>query len=428
VDEWEALNENKDIHTTSSTQTTSTTTWSTALTATFTSPFYHYNSSNDPSYNSYGSYNSYNYNDIAEYEDYESYDYNESSDYYNWYDYTSIYGGSDNYEWRDSDDWYEYYDLYEWDSDLSDWVVVSTTLDTPASPITTTILAETTSDLYTASYTLDSNAQCGISSSLLLEIPEDPGSALISFKDPPSGIQMIEVGNVIINGKDVSDPTLFPWMAALRTNSGFHYCGGAVISQWWVLTAAHCEFEKTASVVVTGTLARSNGAGETITRASAVFNHPKADLTPYGTWQYDLSLINLKTALMFSDYIQPICLPSHGQNYVGQACHLAGWGRTDSNPAEYTEELQQATMRVDSFCGAYQPLLDYDESFCAGFHQDNSGCNGDSGSPLVCRQEDSFVVAGITSWASGACHGEEPTVYANVAAHVNWIHQVMSDK
>jgi hypothetical protein len=215
---------------------------------------------------------------------YHLYDDN-SSDFSDYHSYGSIY---ESYEWddSDSDDWSSWYDLYEWDSDLSYWVVVSPTpsTDTPLASTTTTTTAlppqSTTSDFFTASFADESNnvAQCGISSALLLETPEDPGSALVAIKDPPTGIQMVEISNVIINGKDVTDPTLFPWMAALRTNSGFHYCGGAIISEWWILTAAHCEFEKESSVVVAGTLARSNGAGEIITRASAIYNHPKADV------------------------------------------------------------------------------------------------------------------------------------------------------
>ena len=269
---------------------TTTTTSTSSTTSTSTSPVYYYDSSNDPSYNYYASYfysDSDNYNDVAENIDYADYMYhlisNNSSDYSDYYSYGSIY---ESYEWddSDSDDWSSWYDLYEWDSDLSYWVVVSPTpsTDTPLASTKTTALPpqSTTSDFFTASFADESNndAQCGISSALLLETPEDPGSALVAIKDPPTGIQMVEISNVIINGKDVTDPTLFPWMAALRTNSGFHYCGGAIISEWWILTAAHCEFEKESSVVVAGTLARSNGAGEIITRASAIYNHPKADV------------------------------------------------------------------------------------------------------------------------------------------------------
>ena len=303
-------NDHTSTFTTTSTRIFSTTiTSTTSSTAdTSTSKVHYYHSSNDPTDNYYASYysDSDNYNDVAEHIEYvdymyQLYGYNSSTDYSHYSSYGSIYESyewddidewddsdvsDDSDQWYDSDDWSSFYDLYEWDSDLSYWVVVSPTPDTGMPPTSTTSTAtallpqSTASDFYTAFFAAesDNHAQCGISSSLLLETPEDPGSALVAIKDPPTGIQMVEISNVIINGKDVTDPTLFPWMAALRTNSGFHYCGGAIISEWWVLTAAHCEFEKESSVVVTGTLARSNAAGETRTRASAVYNHPKADV------------------------------------------------------------------------------------------------------------------------------------------------------
>lgn len=70
-------------------------------------------------------------------------------------------------------------------------------------------------------------------------------------------------------------------------------------------------------------------------------------------------------------------------------------------------------------------LVRLDEGFCAGFHEDNSGCNGDSGSPLVCEVDGRFVVAGVTSWASGDCHASEPTGFANVEAYLEWITEVI---
>ncbi|CAG5112563.1 Oidioi.mRNA.OKI2018_I69.chr2.g6762.t1.cds [Oikopleura dioica] len=443
---------------TTSTSTTSTSTTSTSTTTTSEDLSY-YDGYNYPSYNfenrvensnsftttstsSTTTSTTENYDDII-YDIYE---------YYNDPNYESYYRNADN-DW----DWYfdGYSDSYsDWYSDWysnshSDWYddwesnweyPTSTTISTTTGElegyddcdsiigteewydcIRPSEASTTTESPFVASFESNFNFhQCGISTSLLEQAAGESGGALVSIHDPPSGIEVIEIGNVIINGKDVEDPTMFPWMAALRTNSGFHFCGGAIIGARWILTAAHCQFDKDTSVVVTGTLERSNDGLKTVSEADAVFDHPQADTTPYGTWKHDITLIYLKTELVFSDFEQPVCLPNPYESFAGQACHLAGWAG-----------LQYATMRVDSYCGAYQSLLTYDESFCAGYHQDNSGCNGDSGSALVCRSDESsesFVVVGVTSWASGACHGEEPTGFANVAFHMDWIRQVISEK
>ena len=44
----------------------------------------------------------------------------------------------------------------------------------------------------------------------------------------------------IVGGED-ADPGQFPWTAALmRESKGWLFCGGAVISNQFILTAAHC--------------------------------------------------------------------------------------------------------------------------------------------------------------------------------------------
>ena len=84
------------------------------------------------------------------------------------------------------------------------------------------------------------------------------------------------------------------------------------------------------------------------------------------------------------------------------------------------------TCLVNEVCGEYEQLLD-ESSFCLGYNGHNSGCNGDSGSPLVCRGKEynQFVIVGVASWASMDCAPNAPTGFAEVSAVIPWIKSII---
>ena len=88
--------------------------------------------------------------------------------------------------------------------------------------------------------------------------------------------------------------------------------------------------------------------------------------------------------------------------------------------------LQTTIQIVNEYCGAYEGLLT-EAAFCYGYNGDNSGCNGDSGSPLVCMgKSGEFTIAGVASWASMNCAPNTPTGFAKVSEVIDWISATMS--
>jgi len=234
---------------------------------------------------------------------------------------------------------------------------------------------------------------------------------------------IVNATSVISGGFSVSQKGKYPWLVSIRSSSGFHFCGGALLNKQWVLTAAHCKVRRSDKCVF-ATLARKGNAGAIVRGVGDVKTHPQAATTMYNTWTYDFELVKLDEQLLYSDYVRPICLPA--QFIAGQSCMLAGWGRIKAQPAEYAESLQEAeiTTKQKNSCGSYTPLID-DSSFCAEGRA--SACNGDSGGPLVCEDSSGRAfVTGITSWASSSCKIGAPSGFGDVSAVRGWINQIIS--
>ena len=235
----------------------------------------------------------------------------------------------------------------------------------------------------------------------------------------------LDVISIITGGQSVLSAEKYPWLVSIRTQGGFHFCGGSLLNSRWILTAAHCGVGTTDQLVL-GTISRKRSSGDVVRSVLLTERHPKATQSRYSTWTYDFELVKMDSAVSFSNKIRPICVPQPSQTLVGKNCKVVGWGRVGSNPVEYHEQLQEAQLSVSANdqCGSYSVLLE-SSSLCVGFGGRASACNGDSGGPLICEDDKGrAIVAGVASWASSDCRIGQPSGYANVAIVHSWIDQV----
>ncbi|EPY85068.1 chymotrypsinogen B precursor [Camelus ferus] len=132
----------------------------------------------------------------------------------------------------------------------------------------------------------------------------------------------------IINGEDAV-PGSWPWQVSLQDSTGFHFCGGSLISEDWVVTAAHCGVT-TSDVVVAGEFDQGSDAEDIqVLTIAKVFKNPNFSLL---TVLNDITLLKLSTPARFSQTVSAVCLPSADDDFpAGMQCATTGWGKTKYN-------------------------------------------------------------------------------------------------
>ncbi|XP_066265675.1 trypsin-1-like [Branchiostoma lanceolatum] len=235
-------------------------------------------------------------------------------------------------------------------------------------------------------------------------------------------------GDNRVVGGDEAVPGSRPYQASLQDISwGFawHFCGGALINENWVVTAAHCVDGKSASslqVSLGDHNIFSNDGNEIIRGISRIIMHEDYDSQ---TVNNDIALLRLSQPAnsKFNDYVRPISLPGQLSDPSGD-CVVSGWGAL-SEGGSSSAVLMKVSVPIVSRDGcrdAYGESEITDEMICAGFDEGGKdSCQGDSGGPLTCVYSGAETLDGIVSWGYGCAHPGYPGVYTRVGQFVDWI-------
>ncbi|XP_037084951.1 trypsin-1-like [Pollicipes pollicipes] len=249
----------------------------------------------------------------------------------------------------------------------------------------------------------------------------------------PSGDQCCGVPNRAsrIVGGVQTEVNEYPWQAGLVSPGGTRtYCGGTVINNRYVLTAAHCTSGDSASQVQVLLREHRIGAsdGELRFSVSRIIQHP--NYRSPSRSGYDFSLLRLTQTINFASLnnrVAPACLPSSGA-FVNVDAVVSGWGTTSSGGSQATA-LREVTVRTQSNNQCRQAYSTINDSMlCAGVSGGGKdSCQGDSGGPLVTPVGGRYNLIGVVSWGRGCALANYPGVYARVTSVTSWIQQNTAD-
>uniref|UniRef100_A0A8C2WSJ8 pancreatic elastase II n=1 Tax=Cyclopterus lumpus TaxID=8103 RepID=A0A8C2WSJ8_CYCLU len=226
----------------------------------------------------------------------------------------------------------------------------------------------------------------------------------------------------VVGGDDVRENS-WPWQVSLQYKSGssyYHTCGGTLISNQWVLTAAHC---------IRGH--RETGPCRTYRVYLGKHNLKTNNEAALSFCILCCCNYPLSTPVTFSNTVMAACLPNSGDILANNApCYVTGWGRLWTG-GPIADILQQALLPVvdHSTCtrSDWWGSLVTSNMVCAGGDGQLASCNGDSGGPLNCQNPDgSWDVHGVVSFGSsmGCNYSKKPSVFTRVSAYIPWINNV----
>uniref|UniRef100_A0A336MDC0 CSON014457 protein n=1 Tax=Culicoides sonorensis TaxID=179676 RepID=A0A336MDC0_CULSO len=249
-------------------------------------------------------------------------------------------------------------------------------------------------------------------------------------RQTPSPLKFDNETVSIVGGTDCH-PHEWPFVVSIFKN-GRHHCGGAIKSQQWIITAAHCfhSYHKHYYEVKAGALRhRSYNPEVQFSPIIKVFVYPEYNQK---AMIEDLALVKIATPLNYNRYVRPICMPAPGRSGhesdwkmgppAHQICSVIGWGTIAEN-GPHPDGLKQVKFPILPTC----KNNNNGKAICAGeLAGGRDACQGDSGGPLLCNSlsdSSEWYLAGVVSHGEGCAREGRAGIYTRISLYLDWLDQ-----
>ncbi|XP_049443295.1 mast cell protease 2-like [Epinephelus fuscoguttatus] len=204
-----------------------------------------------------------------------------------------------------------------------------------------------------------------------------------------------------------------PYMVLLdqhEENGKKKNCGGFLLSEDFVMTAAHCKARS--SYVLLGLHNYHNKIGVQRVMVKETFLHEDYN---EATYENDIMLLELSTKAILNENVKTIALADQGDGSLPKSCTVSGWGRTNRTIKSPSLILMEVNVTLTD-----SDQCNQEKTYCSKGH--NGPAEGDSGGPLVCEDEKAY---GVVSSRKLDSDGLEIYSYAKIPYYKSWIESKM---
>uniref|UniRef100_UPI0037E8681C granzyme E-like n=1 Tax=Semicossyphus pulcher TaxID=241346 RepID=UPI0037E8681C len=200
-------------------------------------------------------------------------------------------------------------------------------------------------------------------------------------------------------------------LASHKEDGGKSICGGFILNEDFVMTAAHCQ-AKNQTVLLGFHNTRNRKIKIHVEKA---FPHKDFNATYYGN---DLMLLKLSSKIKFSKDVGSIALPGQDDGSLPKSCSVSGWGQPDrTSTKKFSEMLMEANVTLIGMKNCPQR-----KSYCS--EGETGPGEFDAGGPLVCEDRKAY---GVVTFSMNKKSGRHIYSYAKITDYKRWIDRIIKN-
>ncbi|XP_064093496.1 uncharacterized protein LOC135206154 isoform X2 [Macrobrachium nipponense] len=250
----------------------------------------------------------------------------------------------------------------------------------------------------------------------LVQLTCDPPAACGSWQD----FTNVEAMEGITPAEHV-----WPSLVLVRDVNSNSTCTASILTPYWVLAAYSCVYTKKDGLIPDTWVVQTGTAGQG-------HNYLVANMISYpgkvrrgGIWSGDAVLLLLEKPLKLDEKTQPICIPDAPPPTDGN-CVVAGWNRSRDGTIsqdQFIHSVAVPTLEVDACNTTHYPGRLTNAHTCIGFTQaQNPPCQGDEGTPLMCKSKSGvWRIEGLSSHHGRCGRSQHPSVFTALHALQPWL-------